>query len=185
MCSKIILLLSGPIAVGKSSFANNLVENHDFKRIRSSTYLLEKAKLLGLRTEREVLQTLGDNLDNETDYSWVINSVAAPVLEKDPSHKFWLFDAVRKERQVELFREHFESFKVHHLHLIADEMTLESRYSSRAFISDTKKYSQVIMHKNEISARELINIADTVIDIEDNSISQLAVQFLENLRCEE
>jgi adenylate kinase family enzyme len=63
-----LILLSGPIAVGKSALAKELIADHRFKRISSGAYLTEAAKINNLDQSRRGLQELGDSLDLESDY---------------------------------------------------------------------------------------------------------------------
>ena len=88
---KLLLLLSGPVAVGKSGVANTLIKSHGFTSIKSSTYLRSKAASDGLNESRTVLQEAGDRLDSETDFKWLIDDVAVPanlifaaLLDTDP-----------------------------------------------------------------------------------------------------
>src|SRR5256885_10800615 len=102
--SRRILLLSGPVAAGKSSVAALLVERGGFARVRSGHFLSEYATARGLTPDRQTLQEVGDRLDIETDYRWLVDEVAAPAIASNPNQARWLVDAVRKHRQVEHFR---------------------------------------------------------------------------------
>jgi hypothetical protein len=99
-----LLLVSGPLAVGKSTIATELVDLYEFFRIRSGAYLSNLADRLKLDGSRFGLQCLGDKLDSETDYRWLITDVAEPTILAYPEVKYWLLDCVRKERQVTHFR---------------------------------------------------------------------------------
>lgn len=77
---KLLLLLSGPVAVGKSSVANALIKDHAFTNIKSSTYLRAQVASDGLNESRTNLQKTGDRLDDETDFKWLIDDVAAPAI---------------------------------------------------------------------------------------------------------
>ena len=63
-----LVLLSGPIAVGKTTLADFLIREFGFHRVRSSDYLKSLAAARGIRESRDVLQELGDELDYSTDY---------------------------------------------------------------------------------------------------------------------
>ena len=83
-----------------------------------------------LPRHRTALQQLGDELDVSTDYRWVVNDVAEHAIGNDPNVRRWLFDSVRKPRQVEHFRIRY-SASVFHVHLIASEQVLRTRYDAR------------------------------------------------------
>lgn len=163
-----LILLSGPLAVGKSSVAAGLIESGAFLRIGSGSYLLKLAAERGLRTDRAALQTLGDRLDSETDYRWLVDDVAVPTIAGRPLHSQWLVDAVRKHRQVEHFRARFGA-SIYHLHLVASDEVLRRRYEARAaaggeYAAGTT-YDLAIAHPNEVASRALLDIADQVIDV--------------------
>jgi adenylosuccinate synthase len=165
----VLLLLSGPLAVGKTSVADELVSRLGFERVRSGAFLLERAQLQGRPGNRADLQALGDELDESTDYRWLIDDVAVPALSGKPSQKRWLIDAVRKERQVYHFRQAFGQDVVH-LHLDTEEGTLRARYEARSaagtdYLGSTP-YEQAIRHPNEVSSRALREVADIVVNVE-------------------
>lgn len=167
MNKRLILLLSGPVAVGKSTLASHLVGDHGFRTIRSGKYLQALALQAGSDTSRVALQRLGDNLDEQTDYAWLINDVAAPQIDGAPEQARWLLDSVRKERQVEHFRRRFAG-DVLHVHLTAAEDVLRTRYGARlaagAEYEGGTPYEDAVEHPNEVASRGLINIADLVVD---------------------
>lgn len=163
-----IVLLSGPIAVGKSSVSSSLVTAFGFSVLKSSAYLKDLAASKQLDPTRRTLQDLGDGLDIETDFAWVVNSVAIPQIGRSPNQTKWLFDSVRKEKQVTHFRSRFAPH-VLHVHLHADEETLKNRYAERSRGELTLEqalhaYDASVQHQNEISARRLVTIADMVLD---------------------
>lgn len=183
--SRRIVLLSGPIAVGKSSVAATLVDLGGFRKIRSSLYLAEIASTNSVASDRNGLQKLGDELDEKTDYRWIVDDVAAPALRADKDHCLWLMDSVRKERQVKHFREQFGK-QVAHIHLAAPEHLLLSRYNSRLergeeYIGNTS-YQEAIEHPNEISSRLLEGVADLVIDVSIQSKMDVAIEILRFLK---
>lgn len=159
-----LVLLSGPIAVGKTSVRQQLINAHDFDFVRSSAYLKAIADAQGHGDLRVDLQNLGDRLDIETDYRWVLDNVAQPGFSASPGQKRWLVDAVRKRRQVEHFRDAF-GHRVLHVHLDAPESVLQKRYELRAgSTGNITPYHVAISHENEIASRGLVDIADIVFD---------------------
>lgn len=156
-----IVLLSGPFKVGKTTLTGELIESFGFRKISSSGYLRQLVPGIELMDEaasRRPLQEKGDQLDIETDYNWVVDPVAVNAIANFSENENWLFDAVRKPRQVEHFRARFSN-AVTHVHLTAPEATLKARSQ----LTDAE-YSRDISHPNEIAARSLDKIADLVVD---------------------
>lgn len=156
-----ILLLSGAIGAGKTSVATILMASFEFQKIGTSDYLISKippSELKDGNERRLQLQDLGDRLDNETDYRWVISPVAVDAMGRNPRVTNWLIDAVRKERQVAHFRSQFGA-TVRHIHLTASETVLRARHLERG-----GNYDQAIAHPNEMNSRNLIGIADHIVD---------------------
>lgn len=180
-----ILVLSGPVAVGKSTVSEELATAYGFQRIRSGEFLMRLATEKAIDVCRASLQRLGDELDDSTDYQWLIDEVAAPIIRARPDVERWLLDSVRKIRQVEHFRARFPNL-VLHAHLTADEAVLEDRYAQRLAIGKEyvgcTSYSDAIAHPNEIAARKLIEIADLVIDVEALTSTQIAYLISERLK---
>lgn len=162
----VVLLLSGPVAVGKSTLARQLDEDHGFRMIRSGNHLRSVATQLGSNTTRRAMQELGDALDLRTDYLWLLDDVASPQMEAAPNHARWLLDSVRKERQIEHFRSRFAH--VLHIHLTATEEVLRARYDARLAAGGEYEggtpYDVATAHPNEFASRGLIRIADHVVD---------------------
>lgn len=176
----VILLLSGPVAAGKSTLATKLVEDHGFRTIRSGNHLRSVAAQLGSATTRRALQELGDSFDLSTDYLWLIDDVASPQIEAAPDHARWLLDSVRKERQVEHFRSRFPH--VVHVHLTATEEVLRARYDMRLAAGGEYEgctpYDVAVGHPNEVASRGLIRIADHVVDSTSGSaVEAVLIKF--------
>lgn len=162
-----IILISGPLAVGKTAVASILDQDFGYTKISSSKYLRLIAEERGLADSRSMLQDLGDLLDEETNFSWLVNDVASNQLASNPYKLNWFVDAVRKPQQVQLFRKKFPL--VFHVHLTAPDEILEARFLCRAREGDNVdhigSYKAAIAHPNEQAARGLCHIADEVIDL--------------------
>lgn len=163
-----LVLLSGPVAVGKTTLRQDLVAAHQFDYVRSSGYLKRLAEQRSLGGERTGLQDLGDELDRLTDFRWLLDEVAKPGFAAFSDRRRWLVDAVRKHRQVEHFRAAYGD-AVLHVHLDASEAVLRQRYAER---HDVTPYDDAIQHANEIASRSLIGIADLVIDMGSTPVEQ-------------
>jgi gluconate kinase len=177
---KLLLLLSGPVAVGKSGVANALIKDHGFASIKSSAYLRAQAASDGLSESRTNLQRTGDRLDDETDFKWLIDNVAAPAITANPDNDWWLLDSVRKKRQVDHFRDHFGK-SVFHVHLVASESIIEARYNRRLLAggeTGNVTYAATIAHANELSSRSLIDIADFVVNLGSASSEAAALSII-------
>ncbi|MGF6458052.1 AAA family ATPase [Pseudomonas frederiksbergensis] len=161
---KRLLLLSGPIAGGKTSVSASLQERHGFVPISSGSFLRAQLAAQNEPIDRRNLQELGDSLDRATDFSWLIESVAKPAIDDRPDADNWLLDAVRKSRQVELFRLNFGN-AVMHVHFVAAESVLQQRYAERG-PSHLAEYQASVGHPNEQNARLLGRMADKVFDTE-------------------
>jgi adenylate kinase family enzyme len=175
MATEKLLLLSGAIGAGKTSVADVLKARYQFKKISSSGYLLSLILPDELREgdqRRRQLQELGDRLDEETDFRWIVDPVARDAIEQSPEVRNWLIDAVRKRKQVEHFRSHFGPI-VRHIHLTAPEKVLRARYTDRR-----GEYDKAIAHPNEVNARSLEAIADRVIDTSDSDSDSIALQIM-------
>lgn len=171
-----LLLLSGPMASGKTSVSAALQEFHGFVPIRSGSFLRAYLAARSEPLDRHNLQELGDFLDDTTDFSWLIESVANPTIQARPDVENWLLDAVRKPWQVELFRLRFGS-AVRHVHLIAPESVLRQRYAARS-ATDLTEYNNSVLHPNEQSARSLSGFADKVLDTHTYTPFQIADQLM-------
>ncbi|WP_158014482.1 AAA family ATPase [Ralstonia solanacearum] len=168
--------MSGASGAGKSSVATELEQQFQFWRISSSGFLRSYAGQLSPGREKHQLQDLGDRLDEETDFAWIVNDVAVPAINSAPEQPSWLLDAVRKPRQVQHFRERFGP-RVRHIHLSAPEAILERRYKERVKPGDTT-YEEVVTHPNEIASRSLGTIADQTFDTSTLSPAEIAHSIL-------
>lgn len=174
---KRLLLISGPMASGKTSVSAVLQEFHSFVPVSSGSFLRAQLAARNEPTDRYTLQEFGDSLDRTTDFSWLIESVAIPALEARPDVHNWLLDAVRKPRQVELFRLRFGD-AVRHVHIVAPESVLKQRYAARG-LSHVEDYQASVLHPNEINARSLAGFADRVLDIEQHTPLEIADQIMD------
>lgn len=163
-----IILLSGPIASGKTTLAAELIESHGFHRLKSSDYLKALCATRGLEISRANLQKVGDELDSQTDYRWLVSEIAAPRIASTPDQNRWLIDAVRKGRQIEHFRAAFGP-EVLHVHVWASEEVLKDRYYRRHAAGESHEgstsYGEAIAHPNEIASRDLMDHADLAINV--------------------
>ncbi|WP_219909888.1 AAA family ATPase [Trinickia symbiotica] len=176
MTIKRLLLLSGPMRSGKTSVAEVLERNYGFSGISTGGYL-KSCLPSGGDVTRSSLQDLGDRLDLETDFAWVIDAVAVPAMVAAPTTESWLLDAVRKPRQIERFRALFPNV-LRHVHLHAPESTLQTRYVA-GISPRAPAYTLAIAHPNEVAARSLGDFADQAFDTAQASASEIAAQIVD------
>ncbi|WP_241690135.1 MULTISPECIES: AAA family ATPase [Pseudomonas] len=174
---KRLLLFSGPMACGKTSISEMLQARYGFLPLSSGAYLRAELTARNQVLDRHNLQELGDDLDKETDFSWLIESVAIPAITVRPDVDNWLLDAVRKPRQVELFRLRFTD-AVKHVHIVASEAVLKQRYASRN-PHHVAQYETDVSHPNEQCARSLASLADQILDTEGLTPSDIADQIIQ------
>lgn len=180
----VVVLLSGPVSVGKTTLRDLLISDHGFGAIRSSAYLRKVAAIQDGGSGRLDLQELGDALDVQTDYRWVVDSVAIPAMAAEPGTRRWLFDAVRKKRQVDHFIAAFGA-AVFHLHLNAPEDVLRARYERRLMEQGEPvegAYDRAVAHDNERQSRGLIQFADAIVETYPASSEEVLARALAAIR---
>ncbi len=170
--AKRIILLSGPIASGKTQLGNALVERYEFKVIKTRK-LIES--LVQVPNERGALQRAGEQLDLETNGQWVANALAREV-NRLPDNCSILVDSIRIGQQAEAIRVAFGA-RVVHIHLTAPTNVLSERYSSRIpNVKELPSYDQVRADPTESAIEKLADIADIVIDTKQNSASDVLIR---------
>lgn len=180
---KILVLISGPIAAGKSKFVAALIEQFGFEKLSSGLYLRNIALANGLSPDRGTLTSIGDSLDIETDFAWVVTRLAKSSFRESPLVKKWVFDSVRKKKQVAHFRKTFPEL-IKHVHLYADELILKDRFNKRKLqssIKDNNEYELATDTPNEREARSLKRIADISFDTGTMSSEEIAIKVSEFL----
>ena len=177
----IILLFSGPMASGKTTLADALIAREQFRRLKSSDFLKNLCQKRGSEVSRSALQELGDRLDHETDYRWLVDDVAKPQILAALQQHRWLIDSVRKERQVSHFRKAFAS-DVYHVHVWVPDAVLKERFDKRresgSHSEGSTSYVEATSHPNEVSARHLKEIADLCIDLSTVALSTAVASIL-------
>ena len=159
-----IILLSGPVASGKSKLAQRLAKTFGMKFLSTSNWL--KAALNKKDCERRSeLQLEGDTLDESTDGRWVLDGLDRELRDMD-MNKSVVVDSVRKQNQIDAIRDAYGQV-VTHIHMTAPLTVLEARYNSRQNIaqqSDSMTYKEVRTNQTELHVEELKEVADVVIN---------------------
>jgi adenylosuccinate synthase len=161
-----IIVLSGPVSVGKTKLAKQLEERFDARRVSTRLLLEERIRQREpAAPSRDELQRLGDRLDRTTDFRWLSEAVAQLAAEL-PASAILVVDSVRRLEQVDRLREGF-SRRVTHIHLTASEEELAKRYKSRSKRTDVLEfatYEEVRSNRTERQVGGLARKADVVID---------------------
>lgn len=158
-----LIVLSGPIGVGKTSFRDALERIFKAQRISTREWILIKKNCAN---DRGSLQRAGDELDSETGGEWVADAVETvmPVA----GDAILLLDAARIRGQVEALRRRFPG-AVFHVHLSADCDILERRYAGRkAELKEYATYAEAQSHGTEAQVGTLAEIADLVLDTDQS-----------------
>ena len=182
---RLIIAVSGPIAVGKSVFIGELMQR--FGAVRISTRELIQS-LRSVPSERGPLQEAGEDLDRTTDGKWVADALAtrATTLADDV---VVVVDAVRIAKQVEHLRKAF-GVRVWHVHLTASHDILSARFMSRKEKGDPAvlefaTYDEARANATEAEVDKLGGIADDLIDtdkLDPASIALLVGKKLEGFK---
>lgn len=170
--SRRIVLLSGPIASGKTTLGDALIKRFGFRRLKTRELLLSQLKD---PPNRYALQRAGDRLDKTTGGAWVARAVSEAVRsEAEPSDL--LVDAVRIPEQVDEIRRSFGA-RVVHVHLTAPLDALAKRFARRrSKFKDATSYSQLRENLTERQVERLAAIADVVIDTNRSTTSDVLVR---------
>lgn len=149
-----VLLLSGPIASGKTTLARLLADRFGFCFV--STRGLLRAPVGG---HRWFLQAAGAAMDKSTGGRWVADGLGQLRRQCSTDVSF-VVDSVRTPDQIWWIRE-FWGESVKHVHLIADGNVLTNRYSSRV---EGYAYWDVIGNPVEQGVNVLAGPAGLVVD---------------------
>ena len=171
-----VIVLSGPIGVGKSSFANALVERFGAIKVGTRDYILQQT---GCDNERRALQNAGDDLDRETGGAWVADCVQeAEAADAAGPDALLLLDSARIEPQVRALRARFPGL-VFHIHLDAEISVLEQRYLNRdADLREFSTYAEASAHGTEAQVGTLAELADLVLGAGNADPKTLAVSAM-------
>ena len=159
-----IILLSGPVASGKTTLARNLADQFGMKVLRTRDWLTPELDNRG-RGGRSDLQREGERLDQETNGTWVLKSLDRELRANGSSENV-VIDSVRIEKQIDAIRDAYGA-SVTHIHMTAPVLELSQRYSKRRQEngnSDSMTYEDVRQNNTEFLVDELQNVADVVVD---------------------
>jgi adenylosuccinate synthase len=170
-----LVVVSGPVAGGKSTLAHTLASR--FGGLRLSTRELLVPRLApGEPPTRAALQRVGAELDAETGGHWVANRFSRPIFSAKES--LIIIDSARIAGQIDGLRRAFPD--VRHVHITASRATCASRYERRR-PQETDAYDQVIADPTEAQIDTLREIADIAVDTDRNSQDDVVVRVAAQL----
>ena len=159
-----IILLSGPVASGKTTLAHNLAEQFGMNVLRTRDLLTSALENSG-RPDRADLQLEGERLDRETGGMWVLHSLARELRNRHARESI-IVDSVRIQKQIDAIRAAYGR-NVTHIHMTAPYQVLQERYEDRqkgSTVADPLTYAAVHSNETESVVDELRDAADVVVD---------------------
>lgn len=175
-----IVIVSGPVAGGKSHLARALAER--FEGIRLSTReVLMPGLAPGQAPTRKALQEIGAKLDGDTEGRWVADRLSRRIYAAE--RQLVIVDAARIAGQIEGLRQAFGR-EVKHVHVSASVETCAQRYEERrqrAEVQEAETYAEVIADPTEAQVHTLAPMADIAIDTDrigrDDVVVRVAAQL--------
>lgn len=174
---KVVLALSGPTGVGKTTLAEWLVANASFAHVSTSQILKDRHPERAL--SRRELQKAGNDLDLDTDYGWI--SEATSDLFRRSENLNLVVDAVRKPKQVATLRARLRG-RVLHCHLFAADSVLKLRHLARNRSEDFGlTHSAIQTDESEAYHKKMNAISDVSYECFDGEITRLGRKLLVRL----
>ncbi|TPG17161.1 adenylosuccinate synthetase [Pedococcus bigeumensis] len=174
-----IVVLSGPVAAGKSSLAAGLKVEYSARVVRTRLLLQERFAALhqaGDLNERRALQEFGEHLDGQDGGAWLAEDVTTVAQGDEP---LVVIDSVRVLGQIEALRERFGR-RVWHVHLFSSDVgELADRYDRRRTESELHElgsYRAVQENRTESEVPSLAQHADLVLDTHRNTQADILVR---------
>ena len=120
-----IVVLSGPLAVGKSSLSSALAQRFGFRLVKTRELLLRRDPKL---RDRGSFQRSGTRLDEKTGGTWIAQELLRFIVAES-EHERLVVDSVRITGQVEAIQQSLSRIVVH-VHLTADDKELRRRFGT-------------------------------------------------------
>lgn len=180
MTKRLIVVVSGPVAGGKSHLARALADRFDGVRLSTREALMPRLGP-GEAPTRAALQRIGAELDADTDGRWVADRLSRRIYDADTD--LVIVDAARIATQVQGLRQAFGR-EVRHVHVTASRETCAARYEqrrSRAEVQEAASYDEVMSDPTEAQVDSLGDEADIAIDSDrdapDDVVTRVAAQL--------
>ena len=176
-----IILLSGPIGVGKSTLVESLRGTYQARIVKTRDLLdLEARAKFQTLSSREEYQEFGEALDREDGGKWVADALSEVLLRETAD--LVVVDAVRILGQIRAIREQ-HGFSVFHLHLTAFEEDLKQRFNARiATFREASSYEAAQQNETEKGVRLLESKADAVVNTSFCNPDDVVVRVATHLR---
>lgn len=181
MPERLVVVVSGPVAGGKSLLARALADRFEGTRM-STRDLLMPGLAPGQRPTRQVLQAIGADLDERTDGKWVVDRLSRRIF--DTPEPLVVIDSARTLEQIEGLRQAFGRREVRHVHVTASRRTCAARYEDRrssAEVEEAASYEDVLADPTEGAVDNLGDRADIWIDTDRNSPDDVIVRVAAQL----
>ncbi len=190
MAQRLVVVVSGPVAGGKSLLARSLANR--FGGLRLSTRELLMPHLGdGTAPTRAALQAVGAGLDERTNGRWVVDGLSRRIFEA--TEQLVIVDSVRVAGQIEGLRQAFGR-DVRHVHVTAPRAVCSERYEqrrSRSEVAEAGSYADVVADPTEGRVEDLAAMADVAVDTArdgpDDVVVRVAAQLglldREHARC--
>lgn len=172
---KLVVVVSGPVAGGKSELAKELARRFAGARLSTRTLLVPHLAD-GQQPTRRALQDIGAQLDERTGGSWVADGFSREVFEA--SEQLIVIDAARIAGQVEALRAAFGR-GVRHVHITSSRETCAQRFNLRrtgADILEDLSYEEVMADPTEAGVDDLGEMADVRIDTDRSAPRDVVVR---------
>jgi adenylosuccinate synthase len=154
-----LILISGPIASGKTTLAKNLVQHLAAEHISTSSLISAAA---GRQLDRSELQRQGMATEFQG-AGWLVDAIRQ-VTSGPSAREIVIVDAVRTTEQVrDLHKAGAGVWRILHVHLRADDGQLAERHDARHGDGHAS-WAQVMQVETESAALALEAEADVVID---------------------
>ena len=180
MMPRQVVVVSGPVAGGKSRLARSLAARFEGARFSTRELLMPHLGKDESPT-RHALQAIGARLDRETDAQWVANGLSRRIYEAE--RDLVIIDSARTSEQIKGLRKSFGR-NVRHVHVHASEQTCAERYEERrgrAEVQEAASYGDVIADPTEAAVRSLASIADVSIDTDRDAPDDVVVRVAAHL----
>jgi adenylosuccinate synthase len=177
---RLIVVVSGPVAGGKSSLAKALENRFDGARL-STRELLMPRLAPGEAPSRASLQKIGDDLDEETGGSWVADRFSRRIFDSEKN--LVVVDSVRISGQIDAMRRAF-GHEVRHVHITASRETCADRYEerrARAEVKEAATYADVMANQTEAQVDDLAPMADIAVDTDRSGEEDVLVRVAARL----
>lgn len=163
-----IVLLAGPIAVGKSTVARELAARSGGRIVSARELLLSMTEAT---EDRASLQEAGARLDLRTNGRWLLEAL---IQQTDPTPQtLTVLDSARTVRQTEPVLTELTRSRL--VYLEADDESRRARFASSAqqdMIKRRTNFDASNAHKTERDIRKLKRLAHHVIDTSRLSLEE-------------